>query len=297
MGRKDSKGKKGSSAKVKKEPVAILAGDNVIYHGDSTKLIHKVIEDQKIDCIITDPPYGMKLRLKSATTPEGIKRNAEIDNDGDLETALAVFDKCMKRVKPFLADEAEVYVFTAWHVLDSWMEYLRTLEASHDLKLKMMLIWAKGYPGKGDLAANWGCGHEIIFYLKKGRRPIPKRRSGILYFDGDIDAAILEAELWLESLKEIKAGKRPELSETGIIPVNKIGARLNTHPTEKPVALIERLVEMSTDPGALIVDFFSGSGSTSVAAKNLGRRSIAFDTDEGYVESGIARLGTFGLFG
>ena len=121
------------------------------------------------------------------------------------------------------------------------------------LELKQLLIWDKGYPGLGDLDGNWGCGHEMILYLKKGRRPIPKRRSGIIHVD-------------------------------------KIPAGQNVHPTEKPVALIKQLIEMSTDPGDFVVDPFSGSGSTSVAAQQLGRNSLAFDIEERYVRVGQERL-------
>ena len=49
------------------------------------------------------------------------------------------------------------------------------------------------------------------------------------------------------------------------------------HPTQKPVALIERLVELFTDPGDVVIDPCAGSGSTLVAAENLGRKAYGFE--------------------
>lgn len=230
---------------------------NVITHGDSRDYLPKM--SRKINCLLTDPPYGMAFKSNRAQTPLGKKYTSTIAADGDIAAALELFNDIMEvAIIPNLADQAELYVFTAWHVLDSWMPLLRSYEQPHGIALKQMLIWEKGYPGMGDLDGNWGCGHEVILYLKKGRRPIPKRRSGVIHVD-------------------------------------KIPSGQNIHPTEKPVALLRQLIEMSTDPGDLVVDPFSGSGSTSVAAKELGRDSWAFEIDEQYIESSRSRLANGGF--
>ena len=231
---------------------------NIITHGDSRDYLPKM--SRKIDCLLTDPPYGVNFKSNRAQTPLGKKFTQALENDGDLDAALELFNDIMEvAVIPQLADTAELYVFTAWHVLDSWMPLLRSYEKPYGIELKQMLIWDKGYPGMGDLVGNWGCGHEVILYLKRGRRPVAHRRSGIIHVD-------------------------------------KIPSRQNIHPTEKPVALLRHLIEMSTDPGDLIVDPFSGSGSTSVAAMELGRDSWAFEIDEQYIKRSQNRLKNLGLF-
>lgn len=63
---------------------------------------------------------------------------------------------------------------------------------------------------------------------------------------------------------------------------------LGSHPTQKPLSLLERIVRCSSKPGDLVVDPFSGSGTTGVAAVNLGRRYIGFEREKEYVE--LARL-------
>jgi len=62
------------------------------------------------------------------------------------------------------------------------------------------------------------------------------------------------------------------------------------HPTQKPVALIARQIEEYTEPGALILDPFSGSGTTAIAAHRLGRRFICIEKDTDYYAASIARL-------
>lgn len=227
---------------------------NVIIHGDSRAYIPRI--HTPIDCVITDPPFGMNFESNRAVTPEGKARNIKIEGDATPQKAIATFKDIMRVIIPKLAPMAEIYVFTAWHVLEWWIPAVKSL--SPNIELKQMLIWDKGYPGQGDLVGNWGCGHEIILYLKKGRRPVRFRRSGIIHVD-------------------------------------KIPAGQNIHPTEKPVALIEHLIGMSTDPGDLIVDPYSGSGSTSVAAQRLGRNSLAFDIHEPYVIESKKRLEQVGF--
>lgn len=70
---------------------------------------------------------------------------------------------------------------------------------------------------------------------------------------------------------------------------NPVG-RSKVHPTEKPVALMERLIKASTNEGDTILDFTMGSGTTGVAAKNLKRNFIGIELDEGYFKIAEERI-------
>ena len=65
---------------------------------------------------------------------------------------------------------------------------------------------------------------------------------------------------------------------------------LGRHPTQKPVALLERVVAASSSEGALVLDPFCGSGTTGVAATTLKRRFLGFDSDAVYLDVARARL-------
>ena len=60
--------------------------------------------------------------------------------------------------------------------------------------------------------------------------------------------------------------------------------------TQKPVYLLERIIEASTNPGAVVLDPFCGSSTTGVAAKMLGRKYIGIDNVEEYIELSVRRL-------
>lgn len=205
-----------------------------------------------IKCVLTDPPYGANFRSRRATTPDGRKFVEDIVNDADLDNAIEVFHDVMDRVLPNCTDEAELYVFTRWDIVGPWIEAVRDLRR-HAFTYKMMLVWDKGIPGMGDIDCNWGCGHELILYAKRGRREVPYRRSGI-------------------------------------IAVDKVHGTKHIHPTEKPVGLLEKLIEMSTDPGDLVVDPFAGSASTLVAATGLGREAWGTEVHTPFYERARERL-------
>ena len=72
--------------------------------------------------------------------------------------------------------------------------------------------------------------------------------------------------------------------------VYSITHKQTTHPTEKPLAFIELIVEVTSNPGDLIVDPFMGSGTTAVACQRLGRDFIGFELEPAYIRMARKRL-------
>jgi len=66
--------------------------------------------------------------------------------------------------------------------------------------------------------------------------------------------------------------------------------REGRHPCEKPLALMEHIIRVSSRPGAVVLDCFAGSGTTCVAARNLERRYIGIENNAGYIEQINERL-------
>lgn len=115
-------------------------------------------------------------------------------------------------------------------------------ELKKKFNIKNILIWEKNNTGMGDLSGSYAPKYEMIVFAQKGRRLLYGRRdSDILHFD-----------------------------RTG----NK------NHPTEKPVDLLEYLIQKSSDPGNLVLDPFIGSGSTAVACKNTMRNYIGMEISQ-----------------
>lgn len=113
--------------------------------------------------------------------------------------------------------------------------------------------WDKKAHGMGDLKGSFAPRYEAIIFATKGRYELP--------------------------------GKRPD----DLIACAKVGNQSLTHPNEKPVALLEQLIEATTIPGALILDPFAGSGSTLAAAAKTGRQYIGIEIDEQYSKLAAAR--------
>jgi len=115
--------------------------------------------------------------------------------------------------------------------------------------VRLRLIWDKGeWPGMGDLALPWGPSDEEIYVIGEGWSG---KRMGSVYRS------------------------------------DRMAAQDASHPTQKPVQLLERIIERC--PPGVVLDPFMGSGTTLVAAKNLGRRAVGIEIEEKYCEIAAKR--------
>ncbi|AVD99556.1 DNA methylase [Gordonia phage Butterball] len=213
-----------------------------IWHGDSVEMCQR-FKEESVDCIITDPPFGVDNLSNMAVTEGGKKYARKIANDESPEIAIKVFKEVMSVLLTKTKPDCDLYVFTAYQVLSDWLVMLDEFCAQFGFVRKAVLVWEKDGPGMGDLES-WGQGHEFIIFLKKGRAPRhTKRRNGVLHIS--------------------------QLRPNELI-----------HPHEKPPALLEILIRHSTQEGAFLVDPFGGSGSLVRAARNCGRNAVSIELDE-----------------
>lgn len=214
-----------------------------IWHGDSAELGTHFHAKRRIQCVITDPPFGVDNLSNMAVTQDGKSYARKIANDESPEIAMATFERVMNVIIPGMKDESDIYVFTAHQVLEEWLVFTRRLFAPHGFTRKAILVWQKDGPGMGDLQS-WGMGCEFILYYKRGSRDRSDvRRNNVLHV--------------------------PQLRPSDLI-----------HPHEKPPALLELLIKHSTSPGDFLVDPFGGSGSLVRASERCGRSAVAIEYDE-----------------
>ena len=138
----------------------------------------------------------------------------------------------------------------------SWRneEAMRTALADAGLLVRGSLVWVKNNTGMGDPKTTFAPKHERIIHAVKGSPILFEREADVLEFD-----------------------------------------RVNTdrHPTEKPVDLLARLIEITTVKGQRIADPFGGVGSTCEAAESLGRNYWGCEINEEYWRHGCNRLTAF----
>ena len=123
---------------------------------------------------------------------------------------------------------------------------------------KARLIWDKRVQGTGDLSIPWGPTDEEIYVIGSG-------------WTGQRGSNVLSVQMLMSADRD-----RPD------------------HPTPKPIPLMERLIMHTV---GVVADPFAGSGSTLIAAKNLGRRAIGVELEERYCELAAKRLAQDTLFG
>ncbi len=229
-------------------------GDHRILCGDATTDLPRLMAKAKADCLWTDPPYGVGYVGKT-------KDALTIENDGSGADALvaATFAAALDHVVPgapfYCASPAGSRSFSFWRaIVDAGWQF-------HE-----ELVWVKDSMVLGH--SDYHFRHEPILYgyaPGEGRSGRGKH-AGSRWFGNHSQTSVLEFD-------------RPKRSEE--------------HPTMKPVALVAAMLANSTPVGGGVMDPFSGSGSTIIAAEQLGRRSYAMDIDPRYVAVAIERWQNF----
>lgn len=224
-----------------------------IWQGDSSELCQRF---KWVDCIITDPPFGVDNQSNMAVTDHGKAHATKILNDETPEQAIAIFKKVMGELLPKTVANCDCYVFTSHQVIKEWLVMTDEFMGYHNFKRKAILFWEKEGPGMGDLEVPWGMGMEFILFFQKGRREkTGTRRNSVI--------------------------RGPQIRPDKLI-----------HPHEKPGWLLELLMRQSTVPGDFLVDPFGGSGSLALAGRNIGRNVVCIELDPDRAATAEARLNT-----
>lgn len=129
------------------------------------------LPNASVDCIITDPPYGINYQSRSRTLAL-----TRIANDN--AQAYALLDQALTLASQKLKHDRHIYVFTTWQAFAPMAEIVRKY-----FTLKNVLVWAKNNRTIGDLKGNYGYQYELILYAHKGRRHLfGSRDANILSF-------------------------------------------------------------------------------------------------------------------
>jgi site-specific DNA-methyltransferase (adenine-specific) len=243
-------------------------GKSYLQLGDSLASM-QALSAESVDCIWTDPPYLLSNDGITCVAGRMVKvnkgewdRSRGIDLDHEFNrTWLAA---CHRILKP----NGSIWVSGTLHV------YLSVGMAMQQIGFRILndIVWEKPAP-----PPNLGCrcfthSTEILLWATKAKKG-GKDRHKFNY----------------ETMKEENAGKQMKNVWRFSTPGDD-EKRLGKHPTQKPVALIERCLRATTDPGDLILDPFAGSGSTGVAALRLGRRFVGYEQNEAYAQLAARRL-------
>lgn len=213
---------------------------NSIYCGDNLAILSG-IEDATIDLCYIDPPFNSNQKWQ--ITWEGEVRSFDDRYDG-MKNYIAWMEPRLKQIHRVLKPTGSLYL----HCDDSACHYLSfALDAVFGpSNLRNKIVW-KRTSSRNNALCYGRVADTILYYVKSRRAPFYRAAGG----DANTD-------MWLD----IRPAAKRE----------RVG-----YPTQKPEALLERIICASSQPGDIVLDAFCGSGTTLAAAQRLGRFWIGID--------------------
>lgn len=244
---------------------------NTILEGDCIEVM-RGLPDASVDMVFADPPYN--LQLKGDLHRPNNTRVDGVDDDWDKFSSFAEYDAF---TRAWLAEARRVLKpdGTLW-VIGSYHNIFRVGVAVQDLGYWILndIVWVKTNPMPNFRGKRFTNAHETLIWAAKGEKS--------KYTFNYEAMKSLNEDLQMRSDWELPLCTGTERLK------GEDGAK--AHPTQKPEALLYRAILAATDPGQLVLDPFSGTGTTAAVAKQLGRRYLGIERDAGYLEISRKRL-------
>ena len=237
--------------------------DIQLYNGDCLEMMDKLIESGvKVDCILTDPPYGTTACKWDTVIP--------------LEE---MWERLNKLIKP----NGAIVLFGS-------EPFSSQLRCSNLKNYKYDWVWNKKLAGNGILAKKQPLKiHENVIVFNS-KIYIPQMTKGKLRKKMTNNPKISEINGG-DGVKRATETFNDQYYPTSIQEFSMANLRRNRlHPTQKPVDLLEYLIKTYTNKGEVVLDFTMGSGSTGVACVNTNRKFIGIELDEKYFEIAKERI-------
>lgn len=283
---------------------------NKIFWGDNLQVMSHLLKEYrgKIDLIYIDPPFDSKADYKKKIEVKGVGK-AETDSTsfeekqyGDIWTNDEYLQFMYERLlimRELLSEKGSIYLHCDWHK----SAYLRLLldEVFGADSFRNEIVWSyfgfkratsKKFPQKHDLIFSYTKSPEYTWnvqykphsaeYIKRFK----KDENGRLYRDDVNPTGGGSRIIYLDEVK----GDIIDSVWNDIPPVNPVAKERQNYPTQKPEALIERILKASTNSNDIVFDCFMGSGTTQAVAMKLGRRFIGADINLGAIQTTTKRL-------
>ena len=251
------------------EPPVDLPLDQIIMQDCITAM--RALPAKSIDLIFADPPYNLQLG-GDLSRPDGSHVDAVTD-DWDKFDSLSHYDRFTRdwlaEARRILKDNGSIWVIGSYHNI------FKVGAAIQDLDFWILndIIWRKSNPMPNFKGTRFTNAHETLIWAAKSE----KSRYTFNYRA----MKTLNDELQMRSDWEFPVcGGQERLKKGGV----------KVHPTQKPEALIYRILLACTKPGDVVLDPFFGTGTTGAVAKRLGRRWIGIEREIGYCDAALDRI-------
>ncbi len=243
---------------------------NQITNGDCLKELKK-IPDKTFDLVFADPPYFMQIGNK-LTRPDASKVNGVSDEWDKFDSFKHYDDFCkswLAECKRILKDNGSIWVIGSYHNIFRLGYHMQNL----DYWILNDVIWRKNNPMPNFRGTRFTNAHETLIWASKSK--------GSKYTFNYQSLKCLNDDLQMRSdwILPICNGKER---------LKKNGKKI--HSTQKPEALLHRIILATTNKNDYIFDPFLGTGTTAVVAKKLDRFYFGIEKDKVYYSSALKRL-------
>src|SRR3982750_1527081 len=230
------------------------------------------LPDKSVDMIFADPPYNLQLG-GDLFRPEGGRVDA-VDDDWDKFDSLAVYDEFTRdwlhQARRVLKDDGTIWVIGSYHNIYRVGALLQDAE----FWILNDIVWRKSNPMPNFRGTRFTNAHETLLWCSKSE----KARYTFNY----------------RAMKALNDDL--QMRSDWLLPICSGGERLKdeggskAHPTQKPEALLYRILLACTKPGDVVLDPFFGTGTTGAVARRLGRRWIGIEREPGYAKVARERI-------
>jgi site-specific DNA-methyltransferase (adenine-specific) len=249
-------------------PDRIPLDDDLVIGADNADVLPR-LPDGAFDLIYVDPPFNTGR----------VQRRAGMAYADTHEDYLAFLRPRLERARELLAEHGTLYVHLDQR--ESHRVKLALDEIFGEANFLNELIWAYDFGGRP--RDRWPAKHDTILVYVRAR--------GRHWFDtSEVEREPYMAPGLVGPVKAAR-GKVPASVWWSTI-VHTTGREKTGYPTQKPEAVVRRIVAASSRPGAWCLDFFAGSGTLGAAARSLGRRFVLVDENPDAVAVMVRRLGT-----
>ena len=244
---------------------------NTIINDDCIKIMNEM-EENSVDLIFADPPYNLQLG-DSLTRPDNTSVSG-VYEDWDNFESMEAYDEYtrtwLQAARRLLKEDGTIWIIGSYHNI------FRVGYILQDLGFWILndIIWDKVNPMPNFKGTRFTNAHETLIWAVKD----PKSKYTFNY----------------EAMKALN--EDTQMRSTWQIPLctgkerlkNADGSKL--HPTQKPEALLYRIIMASSNVGDVVLDPFFGTGTTGAVAKKLGRNYIGIEKDALYVQGAQKRI-------
>lgn len=261
-----------ASAPSKAVPKSSLPLDQIIV-GDCIASMN-ALPAGSVDLIFADPPYNLQLG-GDLTRPDNSHVDA-VNNEWDKFSSFAVYDEFtrawLKAARRILKPDGAIWVIGSYHNI------FRVGAAIQDLDYWILndVVWNKANPMPNFKGTRLTNAHETLIWAARSQnqKKYTFNYDALKTANDDIQ---MRSDWWTFPI--CSGGERMK---------NDDGRK--SHPTQKPEALLHRIIVGTTNPGDVILDPFFGTGTTGAVAKLLGRHWIGLERDADYIDVATRRI-------